>query len=146
MTEHLEWQVGNGTLDLEHATIMELMDALGHGIASYQVDRLRVVAGRLVSELSAHFSDEEVLMKRYGYPQSIRHLQTHDAAKNWLMTLERELDLAQPSPPAMTAILESLSAILHREWKSEDPNLAKFLKAAMGAKPRRAEEFPACPT
>jgi len=35
----------------------------------------------------------------------------------------------------MTSIIESLSAILHREWNSEDPNLAKFLKAAMAAKP-----------
>jgi len=115
-------------VDTEHATINQLIDELKVAIASEHVDRVRLVAGRLIRELSLHFADEEAVMHSRAYPQERRHRQNHDTVRHGLRTLEQEIDSGDPSFAVMAAAFEAVEAIIHRGLCHDDASLMRFLQ------------------
>ncbi len=78
MTWRPELEVGHGTMDAEHRTLVEALnrfhDAMAEGRGQAEVDRTLVF---LRDYAVGHFTTEEELMVRHGYPEAAAHFADH---------------------------------------------------------------------
>lgn len=74
------YSVGIQSIDEQHKKLFGMINALHEAIKQ---KRPREVMGRTLEELveytMTHFSDEETLMEKYGYPEFATHKQSHAA-------------------------------------------------------------------
>ncbi len=78
MTWRPELEVGHGTMDAEHRTLVEALNRLHEAMAAGQgraeVDRILAF---LRDYAVGHFTTEEELMVRFGYPEAATHFAEH---------------------------------------------------------------------
>ncbi|HEY6001269.1 MAG TPA: hemerythrin family protein [Anaeromyxobacter sp.] len=65
-------------LDLEHAELARMLDALVSAVEADDLVRARTASEDLVRVAGEHFAHEERLMREAGYPRLAQHKEAHD--------------------------------------------------------------------
>ena len=85
------YATGIPTIDNQHKKLVELLNALFDGMKSGQGDQ---AAGKTLDELIkytiTHFSTEEQLFKKYGYPETEAHKKEHENLKTQALKLQSD--------------------------------------------------------
>lgn len=126
LTKDLE--TGNLTIDMEHRQLFEavnrLMDACatGKGRAT-----LESTIKFLLDYVDRHFSHEEELQKRGGYPGYPTHHMFHENYERKLREITGKIPLSGPTVTDLGA-LNAHVGVLISHIKTEDKKLGAFLK------------------
>lgn len=73
-----EYSVGVRALDLQHARLIAAIDELGVAMAEARGYRvMRGILTALAAYTEEHFTTEERMLQRFGYPELDRHLALH---------------------------------------------------------------------
>lgn len=77
------WSVGIDGIDEEHRYFIYLLNQFnGDGSDALSGDRLRAMAGELLTYTEEHFTNEEKVMEAAGYPLYEDHKYQHDLAED----------------------------------------------------------------
>jgi hemerythrin len=115
-------------LEGEHPTLAGILARLGIHIRDQAWDMARVIARRLSADLLRHMDEEEAIMARYDYPESMRHRRLHDRLRDGLARLEREVLAAQPHSTRLGALVHDLAHAFRLDTDHEDPRLSAYLR------------------
>ena len=92
------YSVGIGRIDAEHQKLVALVNEL---YAAILENKQAAVLGKILDGVAAytvsHFSAEEGLMKRSGYPDFARHKAEHDKLVVQVKQLQAELRAGKPA-------------------------------------------------
>lgn len=115
-SETLVWtdafRVGHDTIDKDHQKLFALVNRLAEAVAAGGDEAvLREVVRELLDYTVYHFGREEVLMRRYHYPQFLAHKRMHDDFVREISTVRDRL-IGRSGEGAVSA---SLLAFL-RDW------------------------------
>jgi hemerythrin len=129
----MEWKdkysVNVPTIDTQHqnlfATINELFDAMRSGTGAKLVPEILT---RLVAYTRQHFSAEEALMKRTGYPSYPAHKAEHDKLTGEVVKLARDMEAGKVA--LSVHLLEFLRNWLQNHILSSDQKYSEHLRAA----------------
>jgi hemerythrin-like metal-binding protein len=92
----MDWQaaysVGVLSIDEQHRALLDIINRL-HGVMSRggAADELKGVLGELVAYTLYHFSHEEQMMDRCGYPGLAEHKRIHSALLGQVEAFQKEL-------------------------------------------------------
>ncbi len=103
MTWKDEYSVGIKTIDDEHKRLVSMINmAYDAGTHEKRTGELKQLVGEMLQYTMTHFSNEEELMSKYGYPDSTAHTDEHDnfmaeagGASNSLGSDDHNLDVQQ---------------------------------------------------
>jgi hemerythrin len=146
---HDRYNVGVPEIDAQHRGLVEMINRLDEGMQREQgagttgaaldeMTTLAAVLNELIAYTTYHFSTEENLMDRYGYPEYPSHRAAHSELTNIVRTFQREFDEGKAVSCADLAAV--LQAWLKDHIFHADVKLGHFLreKASMehGGAPR----------
>jgi methyl-accepting chemotaxis protein len=77
-----------------------------------------------------HFSEEEELQQKYGYPEYVAHRQLHENFKKTVREFAAELEAKGPSEDLIAKLKKEVGGWLVTHVKAVDAKLAAFLRAA----------------
>ncbi len=91
------YSVGISRIDAEHQTLIAIVNELYAAmLASKDAAILGNVLGRLAEYTVSHFTNEETLMRRHGYPDYGRHKAEHDALVVKVVKLQQDQRAGKP--------------------------------------------------
>jgi hemerythrin len=108
-------------------TINRLLDACDQGRGQEELEKSLVF---LINYTVKHFSEEEALQQKYGYPGFQAHRQIHENFKKTVGEFARELKSQGPSQARLEQIKTQVGGWLVTHVKVEDIKMAAFLKSA----------------
>lgn len=120
-------------LDKQHIRMAELVNTINDNINS-QEDRDRVIESftELIKYTRDHFSAEETLMKKHGYPSYEKHKKEHENLTNLLRDIERKFQRESKSFSNFDYDLAKDWLVIHTDWftvhlSHSDKDLGSFL-------------------
>ena len=129
-------ETGNAVIDNQHK---QLFSALNKLFVAYRSGRERQGAEEtmafLVEYASKHFSDEEELQQKYGYPEYVTHKRLHAEFRNVVQELVTQLSQNGPTDDLVLAIYTAADAWLVNHIKDEDFKMAAYVQAAKQQNP-----------
>jgi hemerythrin-like metal-binding protein len=75
---HERYSVGHAELDGQHKKLFELVNHFDDVIQMGLVDELGRIVDDLIAETTAHFQNEEELMRQVGFPKLPEHKNMHE--------------------------------------------------------------------
>jgi hemerythrin len=131
-----EWNsslaTGDPTIDDQHKQLINTLNALA---TAYRSGEGRLVVEKtmtfLVEYTIKHFDHEEVLQKKYGYPDYEKHRQIHEDFKRVAGGLLHELKVNGPTDVFISHIYSAVSLWVVQHIKGEDIKMAAFIKSKM---------------
>jgi hemerythrin-like metal-binding protein len=131
---HLQWQArfecGEPTIDRQHRELFErseqILEWLRKGSPRFVPD-----LERLMSEIAAHFADEEAILEQRAYPGLAGHRRAHEALTAKALRLQAEAAAGRISREELTRFL--LGEVVADHMLTEDRRFAELFAAA----PRR---------
>lgn len=124
-TKNLE--TGNAIIDKEHRELIDavnrLMDACGDGKANVHVNETIKFLNDYVNR---HFTHEEQLQQKSGYPEFTSHKAFHDGYKKKLIEITSGISKEGPTIAEMMK-LNTHIGVLITHIKTEDKKLGAFL-------------------
>ncbi len=125
MTKDLE--TGNSVIDGEHRELFEavnsLMDSCSKGQGRQAIDP---VARFLLDYVDKHFSHEEELQKKSGYPGFLSHKQFHTEYAKKLRALIGAIPASGPSVTDLANINQHIG-VLVTHIRTDDKKLGQFI-------------------
>lgn len=91
-----EYSVGNEAIDADHQGLFDLVRELAE--ADITDGLLNSILVRLENYAAGHFSREEALMEKMGYPGFEEHKKQHQAFVEWLRTVKKTYNRAAEAP------------------------------------------------
>jgi hemerythrin len=134
MTTTLVWQdrfsVGVKGIDRQHRELLAranaLFDAVGSAASGEELESL---VAFLKGYVHTHFTCEERLMRRHGYPGYARHLAEHQRFIDELSWIDDLYDHAGPTDARIGPTARFLASWLAEHFQGEDRDLADYLRA-----------------
>ena len=131
---HLQWQArfecGEPTIDRQHRELFErseqILESLRTGSPRFVPD-----LERLMSEIAAHFAEEEAILEQRAYPGLAGHRRSHEALTAKALQLQAEAAAGRTSREQLTRFL--LGEVVADHMLTEDRRFAGLFAAA----PRR---------
>jgi len=127
-----KFSVGYGLIDEQHRKLFELTNSLHDAI---MVRAAASALGRSLKELLDytvyHFSAEEDLMQRNGYPQYAEHKALHDALTGQAIDFKTQME--EGKAVSSLAFMQFLRDWLTRHIMEVDTALGGFLKNRAGS-------------
>jgi diguanylate cyclase (GGDEF)-like protein/hemerythrin-like metal-binding protein/PAS domain S-box-containing protein len=124
-----EWECGDATIDAQHQKLIALSERLIHQLLKDVADPIvRGMLDELIDRAVEHFTDEESLQTRIGYPDRQRHAQAHavlTAKALHLRTLFNQGDLT--SSAFFSFVIDDFVV---NHLATEDTRFFPFVKAA----------------
>ena len=74
-----------------------------------------------------HFDDEEVLQRKYNYPDKVNHRQYHEGFKKVIERLGKELEEQEPTVVLVGKINQNIGGWLVNHIQKEDVKVAKHI-------------------
>ena len=123
-------ETGNAQIDGEHKKLIEainrLLEACAAGKGGEELGR---TVDFLYEYTKTHFSHEEALQVRYGYPDYVNHKQFHDTFIKIVEHLADRLKAEGPTVELVTEINKQLAGWLLNHIKTEDVKVARYIKS-----------------
>jgi len=120
-------------LDKQHMRMAELINTINSSINSKE-HRDKVIEGfkELIKYTGDHFSAEEALMKKHGYPNYKKHKKEHKNLINLLNDIERQFKRESKSFSNFDYDLAKDWLVIHTDWfavhlSHSDKDLGYFL-------------------
>jgi methyl-accepting chemotaxis protein len=108
-------------------TVNRLLDACDQGRGQEELEKSLAF---LINYTVKHFSEEEALQQKYGYPGFQAHRQIHENFKRTVGEFARQLNAQGPSQAMLERIKTQVGGWLVTHVKVEDIKMAAFLKSA----------------
>jgi hemerythrin-like metal-binding protein len=108
-------------------TVNRLLDACDQGRGQEELEKSLAF---LINYTVKHFSEEEALQQKYGYPGFQAHRQIHENFKKTVGEFARVLNAQGPSQAMLEQIKTQVGGWLVTHVKVEDIKMAAFLKSA----------------
>lgn len=89
-----EWELKHDIIDKQHMKLVSIINKI-----SYETVPIQEIVEELIEYAAVHFSDEESLMIRYGYPEFQKHQKEHRLFKESI--LEISFDFIQANDNKM---------------------------------------------
>ena len=127
-----DFKTGIEEIDIHHEDmfdkINELLDAIEHGVELTTIRKLTIF---FESFLMSHFTLEEVLQQRLGYPDYESHCEQHEQLRKDFSGLMKLIDTKGTSPHFVSDAVDLINNLLKSyisHVNSADKKLAEFLK------------------
>jgi hemerythrin len=124
-------ETGHPLIDAQHKelikTINELFDECSRGKAKDQINK---TVDFLVSYTKRHFSEEEALQKKSGYPDYPNHSKLHVALVQTLTALATELKQSGPTPTVINKLIRGVGDWLVNHIQQQDTKVAAHVQAS----------------
>jgi len=122
-----DWDTGNPRIDQEHKQLLNQMErlfvAVAEGRKKGETERALMLLGEYVD---SHFSHEEELMKRTGYPDLAEHRAIHEDLRSQVQAMVGSfIDNPEPLP---AAVIDFLVNWLKEHLGQADRKLAAHLR------------------
>lgn len=123
-------ETGNTLIDTEHRQLFNAINALldacskGQGRA-----KLGETADFLVQYTAKHFSDEEQLQARHGYPDYPRHRKLHADFKHTVQDLAARLKATGATVALVGEVNTKVGGWLVHHVKGEDKKVAEYIRS-----------------
>lgn len=123
---------GNEKIDSQHKILFQRINALlmacanGKGRAEI-ADTLQF----LKEYTKEHFDDEEVLQRKYNYPDKVNHRQYHEGFKKVIERLGKELEEQGPTVVLIGKVNQNIGGWLVNHIQKEDVKVAKHIAEKM---------------
>ena len=130
---HLQWQarfeVGEPTIDRQHRELFERSEQI---LESLRTGSPRIVTDleRLMSEVAAHFADEEAILEQRAYPGLAGHRRLHAALTAKALRLQAEAAAGRTSREELTRFL--LGEVVADHMLTEDRRFAQLFAGSPG--------------
>lgn len=122
-------RTGNDLIDSEHKELFDAINNLLDACSSGQGrNALEKSIQFLYDYTSRHFSDEEDLQKRYGYPDYANHKRYHETYKEVIRNLGREFTEKGPTIEMVGKVNSAIAGWLTNHIKKEDMKLAEYIR------------------
>jgi hemerythrin-like metal-binding protein len=131
MMNFIEWteemSVGSGVLDGHHRMIIDCLNDLHPliGCAGKEQEVRRVLA-KLEDFVLVHFSEEELCMRRAGYPDWRAHREQHDGMFD--IVLQMKSDVEHGRTPDAKQLFDMIYDWLLRHIMGEDKKYVEYLR------------------
>jgi hemerythrin-like metal-binding protein len=124
-----EMSVGVKVLDDDHKRLIELLNRLHEGIVTGQARRvLEDVIEQMLDYTKYHFSREESLFNKAGFPGAAEHKHEHDLLIRRAMNLQARFENGQSTELSLEA-MDFLKRWLTDHIQGSDRNYMPFLAA-----------------
>lgn len=125
-----ELETGNKMIDQQHQQLIQcinnLLDACSQGKGR---DKILETLQFLQSYTQKHFTDEEALQKRYGYPDQVNHKRYHETFKKTVADIVNEMKTTGPTVALVAKVNTSIASWFIHHIKCEDTKVAKHVNA-----------------
>jgi hemerythrin len=136
----IEWQeylsVGVAEIDNQHRLLFDKFNALlaacKNGGSSDEIKRL---FSFLATYVVTHFSEEERLMQRLGFPDYQKHRGLHQAFTLQVASLRERLMSEGPTPALVASVCLTINGWLIEHISGMDRAIGRFVKDKKGKKP-----------
>jgi hemerythrin len=127
-------ETGHEVIDNQHkqmvAAVNSLLDACRSGKGDQEITRtMDFLTGYTIK----HFSDEEKIQIKYGYPDYLVHKRYHDEFKVMVADLTRRLIREGPTDDIVNEVNTQIGDWLLNHIKGDDFRMAAYIKAKDGA-------------
>jgi methyl-accepting chemotaxis protein len=130
-----EWDsslvTGNDQIDEQHKTLInainELLIACSEGKGRSELEATMLF---LSDYTTKHFSDEEQLQEKYGYPDYLNHHVMHEKFKMTVLQLSRELSAEGATVALVGKVNSEIGGWLLNHIKKQDVKVAAHIRAA----------------
>lgn len=120
---------GDEHIDRQHKELFELSGRLVEARdGTMPPDELRAAIASLREHATAHFADEEELLRRYDVPRAEQHILGHEEFRGLIERCERAAVDARGD--ALVPMLDELEAWIRGHVRNEDREALAFLRAA----------------
>ena len=124
-------ETGHHVIDAQHKELVrtanELFEECAQGSAADQIDK---TVNFLVSYTKKHFSEEEALQKKSGYPDYPNHSKLHAALVQTLTALATELKQSGPTPTVINKLIRGVGDWLVNHIQQQDTKVAAHVQAS----------------
>ena len=124
-----ELEVGEETIDTQHKWLVDTFNTL---MTNYRkgcaIDGLITALTYLYDYTENHFSYEEALQLRCGFPEYKKHKQMHDNFKETALNLVAKVKAEGPSDELAIILNATIGAWLMKHIKMEDSKIAQYIK------------------
>ncbi|MDR1727482.1 MAG: bacteriohemerythrin [Acidobacteriota bacterium] len=128
-----EWssdiETGNAQIDAQHK---ELIKAINNLLEACSQGKGKAEIGTTVDFLHdytvKHFTDEQMLQQRYGYPDYARHKQLHDGFTALVRNLADQMKRDGPTVALVVQVSSNVGDWLINHIKKEDKKVAAHIK------------------
>lgn len=125
-----ELETGNSAIDKQHH---DLIDAINHLLEACSKGKGRCEIGKTLKFLNEyithHFADEEVLQKKYGYPDFVNHKKYHEDFKKSVSDIQKEFDNGGATIALVAKVNSVIAAWLINHIKRQDVKVAAHVRA-----------------
>ena len=122
-------ETGNIMIDTQHKQLIQainnLLEACAKGQGRIQIDE---TLNFLNDYISSHFKDEEMLQKKYEYPDYINHKQYHEGFKKVVKEIVEEYNKGGATIILVGKVNKSIGEWLINHIKREDKKVAQHIK------------------
>ncbi len=123
-------ETGNTMIDSQHKELLNainnLLEACSKGKGR---DQIKNTLDFLQDYTSKHFHDEEVLQKKYGYPDYVNHKQYHEGFKAVVKGIADELQKQGPTIALVGKVNSNIGNWLVSHIKREDVKVAAHIRS-----------------
>lgn len=127
-----EWETGNATIDSQHKELIkainDLLEACAVGRGRNQIKN---TSKFLLDYTKTHFSDEQKLQLKYGYPDYANHKKYHDTFVQVVKDINDELEKEGPTLVLVGKINTAIAGWLINHITKEDVKVAKHIREHM---------------
>lgn len=128
-------ETGNAAIDRQHH---ELIDAINNLLNACSKGKGRSEIGNTLQFLSdyitRHFADEEVLQKKFGYPDQVNHKKYHEGFKKSVRGIQEEFDKGGANIALVAKVNSAIAAWLINHIKKEDVKVAAHIRSKSNEK------------
>ena len=126
-------ETGNALIDQQHqqlfTAINNLLDACAKGQGRAQI---KSTMDFLSNYIVRHFSDEENLQRRYGYPDFANHKRYHETYKKTVAEIAAQLEKEGASVAMVSKVNTAIGGWLVNHIKKEDVKVAAHIRQREG--------------
>jgi hemerythrin len=123
------YNIGVDLVDKQHkelfSAVNKLLDSCAHGKGSEEVIN---VVDFLADYVINHFSAEENLQKRYGYPEFAEHKKMHENFIKDVENIKKEIEMHGVSPKTVITVNRKIVDWLTGHITSVDKKVGAYLK------------------
>ena len=115
-------------MDAQHRELLGAVEQFDNS-STPPVQRLEQLLAALERQCVEHFGHEERLMTEHHYPDVAAHTAVHALVRSRVEAVRARFRVEGPTDAVVTALRETVGAMLHDQMVSHDRALKKFLTA-----------------
>ena len=121
-------ETGNATIDTQHKKLIQAINDLQTALKEGKGrEKIRETLDFLLNYTVKHFTDEQNLQQKYGYPDYVNHKKLHDGFTATVKDLSDKINAQGPTISLMSQVNSNVGGWLVNNIKSEDVKVAKHI-------------------